>query len=90
MYEDAQEIFDYLPIRRIKAENDCTYDEIRKIIGVEHVKDAMQLEAHIRNGHDYFVTEDTDFLKKREELIREFDVKIVTPEELESICDKLL
>jgi predicted nucleic acid-binding protein len=68
--------------------DNCTYDEIRNIIGKNNVKDAMQLEAHIRNNHDYFVTEDTDFLNKRVELGLKFDVKIVTPTELKDICQK--
>ena len=62
--------------------DDCVYDEIRKILGTDHIEDAMHLEAHIRNRHDYFVTEDTDFLKKRKELHGRFGVKIATPEEL--------
>ncbi len=73
----------------VLAGDDCTYDEIRQIIGSEHVKDAMQLEAHIRNQHDYFVTEDTDFLTKMETLNKKFNVEIVTPEELVSICNQL-
>lgn len=67
----------------VYAGDDCKYEDIRKIIGHNHVKDAMQLEAHIRSSHDYFVTEDTDFLKVREELERKFGVKIITPTELE-------
>src|SRR3989339_2075043 len=51
--------------------NDCSYEEIRQTIGKENIKDAMHLEAHIRNGYDYFVTNNPrDFIKdgKRENL----------------------
>lgn len=65
---------------------DTTYDDVRQIIGRDNIKDAMHLEAHIRNKHDYFVTEDRDFLDKREELETKFNIKIVTPQELEKIC----
>ena len=70
------------------ASSDCAYDEIRKIIGMNRVEDAMQIEAYIRNKHDYFVTEDNDFINKRDELNEKFGVKIVTPKELEKICRK--
>ena len=66
--------------------SDNIYENIRKIIGYDHVKDAMHLEAHIRNNHDYFITEDKDFLNKREELEKKFNIKIKTPEELQKIC----
>lgn len=67
---------------------DCVYADIREILGKEYAQDAMQLEAHIRNGHDYFVTEDNDFLRNRSRLEDKFSVKIVTPEELQEICQK--
>ncbi len=70
----------------ISKNNDSTYDDIRKIIGNNNIKDAMHLEAHIRNSHDYFVTEDRDFLDKRQELEKKFSIKIVTPAELDRIC----
>lgn len=67
--------------------DDCKYSEIREIIGRENIEDAMHLEAHIRNNHDYFITEDNDFLSKREDLNKKFNVKIMTPTELEkTIC----
>ncbi len=67
---------------------DSTYGDIRKVIGRQNIQDAMHLEAHIRNEHDYFVTEDTDFLKVRDRLNEKFSVKIVTPSELKEICKK--
>jgi hypothetical protein len=65
---------------------DSVYDDTRQIIGNNNIKDAMHLEAHIRNGHDYFVTEDRDFLSKRQELEKKFSIKIATPAELDRIC----
>ncbi len=65
---------------------DNKYMEIREVLGADKVKDAMKLEAHLRNKLDYFVTEDNDFLKKREILKNKFGVNIVTPQELESVC----
>lgn len=67
----------------------CNYPKILDIIGKENIKDAIHLEAHIRNGYDYFVTEDKgDFInnKKREKLQHEFNnLEIVTLDELENI-----
>ena len=70
------------------SDDDCLYDEICKIIGSNNVKDAMHLETHIRNSFDYFVTEDNDFLNKRDILKDKFNVLIVTPLELQKICEK--
>ena len=70
----------------------CSYDAIRKIIGKDNVKDAMHLEAHIRNRFDYFVTNNPrDFIKngKRESLEKQFaGLKIVTINELEELCQQ--
>jgi predicted nucleic acid-binding protein len=70
----------------VLANKDCKYDDIRSIIGKQHIKDSIHLEAHIRNKFDYFVTEDHDFLDKRQELENKFLVRIVTPQELQKIC----
>jgi len=71
------------------ADEKNTYDAIRKIIGKHNIKDAMHLEAHIRNGFDFFVTNDLDeFIKngKRESLENQFlELKIVTVQELEKL-----
>lgn len=61
------------------------YTQIKKIIGEGKIHDVIKLEAHIRNRFDYFVTEDHDFLDKREELREILGVKIVTPQELEGM-----
>lgn len=68
------------------------YNDIRTIIGNDNYKDAIKLEAHIREGLDYFVTNNPrDFIYdgKRESLQSRFkDLKIITIEELEKICQK--
>ncbi len=74
----------------VLAGKDSVYEDIVEIIGRNNIKDAMFLEAHIRNGHDYFVTEDKDdILNRRAELKNKFGVKIVTSKELEDICHEL-
>lgn len=68
------------------AGDNSKYDDIRTVIGKNNIKDAMHLEAHIRSSHDYFVTEDNDFLNKRDILAQKFGVKIITLQELKKIC----
>lgn len=71
------------------ADSDNQYDAIRNVVGSQNVKDAMHLEAHLRSSNDYFVTEDKDdILNKRVELRKQFGIKVVSPEELQIICDK--
>lgn len=65
---------------------DCSYSNIRAIIGDRHIEDAIQLEAHVRNKHDFFVTEDRDFLDKRDQLETAFGVRIMSPTELDALC----
>ncbi len=68
----------------------CSYNDIRQTIGEDNIKDAMHLEAHIRNGFDYFVTNNPrDFIRngKKESLEEQFPgLKIVTIDELEELC----
>lgn len=68
--------------------SDSIYKDLLNIIGKDNVEDAMHLEAHIRNGNDYFITEDTDFLNKRDDLKQNFGVNILTPRELEKLCNQ--
>lgn len=58
------------------------YDMVRNIIGKDKIEDARKLEAHIRARNDYFITEDRDFLDKRNALKKELGVVIYTPTEL--------
>lgn len=72
----------------VYAGRGCAYSEIRKVIGAQNIQDARKLEAHIRKGNEYFVTEDRDFLDVKDELKEKFDVVVVRPEELRCICQK--
>ncbi len=64
-------------------------DKLKQIIGVNNIKDCIHLEAHIRDGYDYFVTEDTDVLDKREQLVKEFPkLQIYTTVELVKLLEK--
>ena len=48
------------------------FEELKKIIGSANIKDCIHLEAHIREGYDYFVTEDRDILDKKSALEQQF------------------
>lgn len=64
------------------ADKDCEYDAISSIIGRDKVADTLHLEAHLRHKHDVFVTEDNDFLAKRDQLSAAFGCEIMPPEAL--------
>lgn len=64
------------------ASDDNKYSEICEIIGKNNIQDARKLEAHIRSGNDCFVTEDNDFLSKKDWLKHELGVEVITPQEL--------
>lgn len=64
------------------AADDTPYHVLNKIIGKEHHADVLHLESHIESGHDFFITEDNDFLSKREVLREKLEVEILTPDEL--------
>ena len=64
------------------------YSEIRGVIGREHHADILHLERHLNSGRDYFLTDDNDFLTKKEELFEQFGVKVVTVDELEALVIK--
>jgi hypothetical protein len=60
-----------------------TFNKLKKIIGKNNIEDCLHLEAHIRDEHDYFVTEDHDILDRIDKLYREFPkLKIRTVNEL--------
>jgi len=66
------------------------YENILQVVGKENIEDAMYLEAHLRSGNDYFVTEDKDdILSKKDKLLKQFGIKVVSPEELKKIVEKL-
>ncbi len=71
------------------GDEDNKYDEILHLIGRQNIKDAMHLETHLRSENDYFVTQDKDdILSKRDELLKQFGIKAVSPEELQLILNK--
>lgn len=64
-------------------ENDTTFEALKRIVWGNNTKDIMQLEAHIRNWYDIFVTGDKDDIwSKRELLYTQFGIKVVLSEEL--------
>jgi len=67
----------------VGSDEDNIFEDICKILGKNKIEDAMHLEAHIRNKHDYFITEDKDFLQKKEILKARFAIEILTPIELQ-------
>lgn len=81
-------IFGYSEYGACELAGAGVYEEILEIIGKENFGDAVKLDTHIRNNFDYFVTEDNNFMKKREILEKKFGVKIVTPNELMELCHK--
>ncbi|GHA54874.1 hypothetical protein GCM10008927_20870 [Amylibacter ulvae] len=64
------------------ASVDTAYTKIQKIIGKPHHGDVLYLEGHISSGRDIFVTDDNDFLSKRDVLQDEFNIVIKTTSEL--------
>lgn len=59
------------------------FEKIKAIIGKDKIGDALHLDTHLREKRDYFVTEDTDFLRHRSSLEKEFKgLKIRNTEEL--------
>lgn len=81
-------IFGYSEYGACELAGAGVYEEILEVIGKENFGDAVKLDTHIRNNFDYFITEDNDFLSKREVLKEKFGVQILTPEELKRLCQK--
>ena len=65
------------------AADDTPYERIQEVIGKHNHGDCLHLERHISSGRDIFVTDDNDFLSKRLELEREFNIVIRTTDEIE-------
>ena len=61
------------------------FHHLQSIVGKEHHADILHLERHLESDRDYFVTDDNDFLSKREMLFDQLGVQIVTVEELEDL-----
>jgi predicted nucleic acid-binding protein len=66
----------------VYAADDTPLTSLEEIIGKRHHADVLHLESHVQSGRDYFITEDTDFLKKRRDLKNAHGTTILTPEEL--------
>ncbi|WP_170574983.1 hypothetical protein [Ruegeria atlantica] len=64
------------------ASDETPYKRINAILGRGHYADALHLEDHIVSGRDLFATSDTDFLKHREQLEVEFNIRIMTAQEI--------
>lgn len=71
-------------------ESSITFEKIKTLVGKNNIKDAMHLSNHIRDKRDYFVTEDKDILKARQQLKQYFPgLKIRTSNELLTELSKL-
>lgn len=57
-------------------------NRIERIIGAGNHGDVAHFEAHLRGKRDVFVTDDNDFLSKRQELEDTFGTRILTTSEL--------
>lgn len=64
------------------AANNTIYSDVSTAMTKDNHGDAMQLEGHIRSGRDIFVTDDGDFLDRRDALRERFGVKIKSTNEI--------
>ena len=85
----------------IGDEDNHTHGEMRDLLFPEFksmgeeaqnraIRDTMHLVTHYKHERDIFVTEDKDFIEKREELQRRYGVIIATPEECVKRLDPLV
>jgi hypothetical protein len=71
-------------------EEDVFFEGLKTLLGANHIKDCIQLEAHHKSGRDYFVSEDKDdILSRKEELEELFGIKVLTLDELEEVIKSL-
>jgi hypothetical protein len=64
------------------AANDTIWPKIAAAMTKDNHGDAMQLEGHIRSGRDVFVTDDRDFLERRDKLKKQFGVTVKSTKEI--------
>ncbi|MEP0190056.1 MAG: hypothetical protein ABJE00_06535 [Erythrobacter sp.] len=64
------------------AANDTIYSNVSNVMTKDNHGDAMQLEGHIRSGRDVFVTDDRDFLDRRDALKGQFGVEVKSTKEI--------
>lgn len=69
------------------ASNETIWPEVSAAMTKGNHGDAMQLEGHIRSGRDVFVTDDRDFLSRRDRLKEQFGVTVKSTEEIAAIFD---
>ena len=68
----------------IFSDDSSIYKRLVDLIGKNNIKDCILLEAHYRNGNDYFVTEDkNDILNNKEILFSLFGIKVIHTEDLD-------
>ena len=71
----------------VYAADDTIYPTISKAMTRDNHGDALQLEGHIRSGRDVLVSDDKDFLARREELLNKFGAVIKSTEEIVAMFD---
>jgi len=69
------------------AANDTIWPEVAAAMTKDNHGDAMQLEGHIRSGRDVFVTDDRDYLDRRDRLKEQFGVTVKSTEEIAELFD---
>lgn len=69
------------------AADDTIWPNISNAMTKDNNGDAMQLDGHIRSGRDIFVTDDKDFLKRRDALKQKFGVTVKSTQEIAEMFD---
>jgi len=69
------------------AADDTVYPSVSKAMTKDNHGDAIQLEGHLHSGRDVFVTDDRDFLDRRDKLFEEFGAVIRSTEEVAAMFD---
>ena len=66
---------------------DGKFDELKKIIGKQHIQDIRQLEAHVRSKNEIFVTEDKDDILSKAKELKKIGITVLSPEALTEYCN---
>lgn len=69
------------------AADNTIWADISAVMTRDNHGDAMQLEGHIRSGRDIFVTDDKDFLNRRDALKKKFGVTVKSTQEIAVMCN---
>jgi len=70
------------------ASDDTIWPDISAAMTKDNHGDAMQLEGHIRSGRDIFVTDDKDFLNRRDALREKFGVTVKSTREIAEMFNR--